>query len=867
MNSHSILKIIVASSAWLMFLSQSVSVGGSGLADREFPSSDAPLTQQRPKVQFRVSSQSITEQDTGINIIVSIIVQLDVISTLDVLVSYDVSGTAVDGIDYAENTGGSLVIPAGDLSADIRITVIGDDLYEADETVVLSLGTPTNADLGTRDRHTATIVDDDDAPSLSFSAADYTVNENQSAQITVLLSPPAGRTVTVNYATHDPTSGSKGVAGEDYIAANGTLTFFPGQTSKSFSVTILDDALDEDQEQVWLTLTSPNPGEVQIDGFARLFINDNDPSPIVGFSSAIYTVDEDGGTATIQVTLDTVSGRTVTVDYETSPATATEWGDYRPAAGTLTFDPGQTSKSFAVTIIDDNVNENDREELILTLSNPSNVNLGVAQAVLRILDDDSSGLLYVKPSASGDASCSDWDNACTLQTALGSARIGDEIWVAQGVHTPGVGRADTFQLKSGVAVYGGFAAIETARSQRGWGAHPTVLSGDIDNNDLTDPHGVLTTTTHISGSNSYHVVTGSGVDATAVLDGFTITGGDANGAYLHDSGSEMTNLGGKPTLTNGTFSGNSASYGGGMYNSGGKPMLTDVTFSGNAAELGGGMYNSGGKPTLTDVTFSGNSASWGGGMRNFSSNPELTNVTFSGNSARYGGGICNSSSSPWLVNVAFSGNSATDSGGGITNLGGNPALMDVSFSGNSAVLGGGMFNSSSSPSLTNVSFSGNSARDDGGGMFNYDSSATLANCILAGNNDGGTDEQEAQIFNIGSIIAVSYSLVAGGVYTGTGNISADPLFVRDPDPGDSDWITLGDNDYGDLRLQLTSPAIDAGDNTAVPAGVITDLDGKPRFVDMPDRPDTGVGPAPIVDMGAYEAQMRFVYLPLALRNH
>jgi hypothetical protein len=539
-----------------------------------------------------------------------------------------------------------------------------------------------------------------------------------------------------------------------------------------------------------------------------------------------------------------------------------------------------------------------------------------------LVEDLTPAILHVKPSASGDASCSDWDSACTLQTALGVAAPGDEIWVVQGVHKPGVDRGDTFQLKSGVAVYGGFAATETSREERDWETHVTVLSGDIDGNDLTDPHGVLTTTAHISGSNSYHVVTGSGVDATAVVDGFTITGGDADsypvsvcgsacGGGMYNDGSNPTlaniifsanaayfgggmynRYGSSPALTNVTFSGNSADYGGGMCNSySSSPALTGVTFSGNFAYLGGGMYNSNSSPALANVTFSSNSAEYGGGMDNLnSSSPALINVTFSDNSAYLGGGMYNSnSSSPVLTDVTFSGNSA-DAGGGMFNsshlvlanvtFSGNsaivdrggmyssnsgPALSNVIFSGNSAITGGGMYNSSGLV-LANVTFSGNSAVGGGGGLFNHSTSATLANCILWGNTDGGTDEREAQIFNTSSTITVSYSLVGGGVYTGTGNISADPLFMRDPDSGDGDWTTPEDNDYGDLRLQHTSPAIDAGDNTAVPPGVTTDRDGEPRFADIPSRPDTGVGPAPIVDMGAYEAQMN-IYLPLVQRNY
>jgi hypothetical protein len=94
---------------------------------------------------------------------------------------------------------------------------------------------------------------------------------------------------------------------------------------------------------------------------------------------------------------------------------------------------------------------------------------------------------------------------------------------------------------------------------------------------------------------------------------------------------------------------------------------------------------------------------------------------------------------------------------------------------------------------------------------------------------------------------------------GGGNIAGDPLFV-DADGADNTPGTADDN----LRLQLTSPAIDAGKNAAVPPGVTTDLDGNPRFVDIPSVPNTGSGTPPIVDMGAYET-LNKLYLPLILR--
>jgi predicted outer membrane repeat protein len=273
---------------------------------------------------------------------------------------------------------------------------------------------------------------------------------------------------------------------------------------------------------------------------------------------------------------------------------------------------------------------------------------------------------HVKTVASGTGNCQSWANACTLQTALTGATSGDEIWVAAGTYKPttGTDRTATFQLKDGVALYGGFAGTETARDQRNPVANVTILSGDIDNNDSQTP--IITDLTTVTGNttNSYHVVTGA---TSATLDGFTITAGYANGASPYDSGAGMFNSSSSPTLANVTFSGNSALNGGGMYNtSGSNPTLANITFSGNSAyEYGGGLFNtSGSHPTLTNVTFSGNSAAVsGGGMYN-AGNPALTNVTFSGNSAPSGAGMYNQSGNPTLTNVTFNGNTAAGNGGG-----------------------------------------------------------------------------------------------------------------------------------------------------------------------------------------------------------
>ena len=151
--------------------------------------------------------------------------------------------------------------------------------------------------------------------------------------------------------------------------------------------------------------------------------------------------------------------------------------------------------------------------------------------------------------------CSSWIDACSLYVAVTTAVPDTEIWVAEGTYTYSGDRDVSIEMESGVALYGGFEGTETSRDQRNPDptTNSTVLSGDI---------GVVGN----NSDNRYHVVTASGTDSTAVLDGFTITAGNADGSDPYDRGGGMDNDNSSPTLSNVTFSGNSADFGGGMYN-------------------------------------------------------------------------------------------------------------------------------------------------------------------------------------------------------------------------------------------------------------------------------------------------------------
>ncbi|MFI5378811.1 MAG: right-handed parallel beta-helix repeat-containing protein, partial [Tepidisphaerales bacterium] len=257
--------------------------------------------------------------------------------------------------------------------------------------------------------------------------------------------------------------------------------------------------------------------------------------------------------------------------------------------------------------------------------------------------------IYVDASSPGPTrNGTSWGSALAdLQLALGAAVSGDTIRVAEATYKPtsGTDRTKTFQLKTGVGVYGGYAGYGAANADaRNVMAYPTILSGDI---------GTVGSNT----DNSYHVVVSGGTTSTAVLDGFTITAGNANGTNPNNSG-------------------------GGIYNSSGSPTIRNCTLIRNTAASGGGMYDYYSSPTLINCIFNGNTASSGGGIFNdLSSSPTLTNCAFSGNSAASGGGMYDYFYST-LINCTFSGNRASTTGGGI--YGSRAALINCIVWGNTA---------------------------------------------------------------------------------------------------------------------------------------------------------------------------------------
>ncbi len=522
------------------------------------------------------------------------------------------------------------------------------------------------------------------------------------------------------------------------------------------------------------------------------------------------------------------------------------------------------------------------------------------------------GLLFVDDDAPPGGDGTTWDTAYRfLQDALTDASGGriSEVRVAQGVYQPdrdeanpdGTGdRAATFHLLNGVAFMGGYAGLGAKEPDaRNIELFETILSGDLFGDD--EPDFVN------NDENSYHVTFGSDTDNTSLLEGFTISAGNANGEDPNNhgggfyasptdatiefckfianssggSGGGLLSSGGSLNLLHSTIVGNRAggdspTDGGGMvlfFGSFGAPTVDSCTFTGNiATNLGGGLLCAGSfedGATISNCTFERNmvtgpsvGAAGGGGIVIFSATEAFhildctiaNNTASNPDAAALGGGLVVSGSNCRIVNCDFRGNSASRS---IASLGGaihvqftsNPQFVNCVVAGNSADVGGGIHNLGGTVMYTDCTITGNTAAEQAGAFHSESGSEPLVtNCIVWDNGP------EPIVDDDDSVTTVNYSDVQDG-WTGEGanNIDADPMFV--------------DPENGDYRLSSGSPCIDAGHNWLVPVDeddydedgntnelFPVDLDGNPRFNADENDFDPGCGVPVVVDMGAYEYQ-------------
>lgn len=423
-------------------------------------------------------------------------------------------------------------------------------------------------------------------------------------------------------------------------------------------------------------------------------------------------------------------------------------------------------------------------------------------------------IIYVDGHIASDSSHTgrSWPQAFShLNEALILANSFDncEIWVTKGYYVPGTTRTDTFQLPPGALLYGGFMGTEKQRAARNFKTNETILSGDINADDGQDFEN--------NDENAYHVVTAG--DNT-LLDGFTISGGNAN-----DSGTD--------TIYN---------RGGGLYCSNVTTEIANCTFLNNFAGEGGGVYSEIAHVKIINSTFTKNEASYNGGGAYCTGTIEkigaikVTNSVFYENVAKSGAGVFFSLlESATIEGCLFNKNSSTNQGGAITvAVILNAEVLGCTFVANSAQTSAGILNTIALQETAYTCIPSN-----------------IINCIFWGNIATGYSPGHEQIKNCPTSTPISYSLIEGGCDSvenaacGEGNLNEPPRFVNEAS--------------GDYHLTKESPCVDAGDDNAVGQDINDfdgdgntgesipwDLDGKPR------QSDGNGDSSSTVDMGAYE---------------
>ena len=339
---------------------------------------------RRPAIE--INDVSVAEGTSGTTPAV-FTVSLSSASTEAVSVAYaSADGSATAGSDYSA-VSGSLTFAPGETTKSITVLVTGDTVIEPDEAFFVNLSSPTNATIARRQGQGSILNHDPTLPALSIN--DVSVSEGTSgtrnAVFTVSLTPASAQTVTVTYATADGTA----TADTDYLSAEGALAFAPGETTKTITVITKGDTLNEANETFFVNLSDPSNASIGKGQGQGTILND-DALPKLTIND-ISVVEGNAGTtdAVFTVKLTPASGRTVTVNYATADGTGTvASNDYVPTSGTLTFAPGETSKTIAVAINSDTVKERN-ETFFVNLTGATNAAIKRTRGRCTITNDDN----------------------------------------------------------------------------------------------------------------------------------------------------------------------------------------------------------------------------------------------------------------------------------------------------------------------------------------------------------------------------------------------------------------------------------------------------------------------------------------------
>lgn len=369
----------------------------TGATDAELIFSNAVLLNY-PHVlaDFSINDATITEGNSGsqtLTFSVSRTAATDVAS-VDFNISND---TAIAGSDYTAGiANGTLNFSVGESTKTITVDIIGDSKNEATETFFVNLSNLSPGNTLIKAQAIGVILNDDPIPSLSINDASITEgNSATTIDFTVSLSAPSDQLIAVNYSTVNGSASS----GSDYTATSGSLFFLPGETTKTITVPVLGETLNESNETVLVNLTGAFNASISDSQGTGTLVND-DPIPTLGISDVTVT-ETDSGTANavFVLSLSSSSGQVVTVDYSVVDGTATTSdNDYTSATGTVKFNPGETAQTIIIPVQGDLKNEAN-ETFSVLLSNAVAATITDAQATGTIQNNDSAPTLSVNDVA------------------------------------------------------------------------------------------------------------------------------------------------------------------------------------------------------------------------------------------------------------------------------------------------------------------------------------------------------------------------------------------------------------------------------------------------------------------------------------
>ncbi|MFN7138422.1 MAG: Calx-beta domain-containing protein [Limisphaerales bacterium] len=631
--------------------SRSYRIAATNAIDYSLYSDEVNLVLPTGTFEFSQTSAIAGENQSFVTIGVSRISGSDGTATIDFST---VNGTAIAGEDYV-STNGTLVFTNGQTLASFIVEILPDNLSEFDEYLLLQLSNPAvGTTLGSRSQIALTITN---VPigQIHFAQGSYSVSEDaDQVLVSVIRTNGNAGNVSVHFATHDGSA----LAGSDYVATNGILSFTNGQSSHSLAIQILNDQVLEEREAFEITLYEAFGTTLGSPTVAYVGIEDDDIS--IGFTADLFSVSELVSSALISVIRVGDTNRSATVDFLTTDGSATGGLDYTPTAATLIFAPGETVKYVTIAINQDELDEED-ETINLTLHSPSSgVSLSISTAQLQIRER-----IIVSECTEDAIRAAIAEGGRIKFECDGTILLTETITISTNTTLDGNGRSVTISGGNSVRLFliktdtefsvlhltisDGRMVGNTNETSSGGGIrnmgtlklHNSILSNNISEGYSTDRGGAgiggaIGNSGRVFATNTTFILNqaigGRGLQSTPNL-----TGGEGLGGAI---------AGGEITLVNCSFLTNSAQ--GGRVSS--DIPTTGVRRGGNAS--GGAIYSSGGIVTLSHSIFSGNFAQGG-----------ITEPDCISDSAA-GGAIVVSSGSITMLNCELRNNYATGRGSG-----------------------------------------------------------------------------------------------------------------------------------------------------------------------------------------------------------